>query len=469
MQRARQYLDSLEEQNSDFDLADLAMDDSEISDTLSKSEASSDEGNDYLQKGEELEEAGVELAETQEALEAMMGDPNAPEYAQLALLSRVHCLYDRLGVDLQLASNEDHSGNRFNDPVFVDSLEASLKDTASRVASAIGKSIAKAMQLFSKAWEFLTSTRVRIHRRAKALQMKIQDMSDDDFKSVADKAPVILTKVREAASKAAVTSGSKLVYGKDHAKHCQVLMGRTQKMIDHEKKATESFVEGMQKTADDYKEIKKEGAEDEALESVVSAYLISTVRGGKTPTRGEIEKFEKGGKQPIGEDPMTPGGVGPIADGRGARFEPWPKYEPAVDRASFATWASSKQSVLDTAKFVAEATGENGIASKDTKKAIDKWYSEMRKLAGSAGKKIGKAESGVLQIALGVLTAALLLPVGPITAGIGGTAVANTTVVAFRNIMRLIVKVGFSASMSGLKAWVKSLSSMNVVLGAIAK
>lgn len=484
MKKARLYLASLEDQDEDLSVIDqddtnahgvsddvglveVIQEESQVGEELSEAEDIQDEAGDLIDGADQLALAGEELEEIQETLEAMKEDmASAPEYAKLALLSRTQCLYERLGVNLKLASNENFHGDRFQDGVFVESLEASLAETAGRIGKAIMGSISKAASLFTKAWEYITSTRARIYQRSKALQNKLSKMSEEDFKAAADKAGSILNKVDKSARRAAIGKDNKLVFGKDYAKQLQTLMDKTSAMVSTDKKHTEAFVKGLQdiKNEVDEESVSTKQSEkiiSKGLEPLVTSYFVSTVRGGKMPTENEIKRIFQGEKLPIGDAPMAPGGIGPVATDQGGEFVVWPAYKTGVNEASFKEWMGDKKAVVATAEFVTRASSDTGIASKETYRSVTEWYRKMEKLVKRKGSEFADDTTSSMQVMTSVLLLIFVFPVG--------MATWLLPTVTWRAVMTAVLKTGFSISLSSIQSWIKALAGINTVLAAVTK
>lgn len=383
-------------------------------------EESADDKFDHV---EELEEISEELEEVEDTLEAFSELPEVPAYASKMMDDKLRHLSRRLGTGFKTVSNESHTGDKYKDAIYVDSLESSVREIANQVWEAIKRLIDQALEQFKKLWSHITDHSLRINERAKKLKTQL-DGKDFSTEGAEDVAKKLVENNFKAVKGMAIAAGSKWV-------------------ID------EGYLADIDKLFNDYKEVVREDAR--AARETVSMYKHSGHGYADLNPEAIKEKFKKAYSD---KEVAVPGGVtvvrksGEIQSGG---FIAMPKFsERDVPKQGLqdglAKFAGRKGNLMKLTDFVIDATDTSAAVSKDYEKFQREYYKDLQAaIAAIMQDHTKKEKAGEPNVVDKAVTSAL----------------AATT--------RGAVRIGFSMTKEMRKQWLKALSSMTTVLTAYAK
>ena len=383
-------------------------------------EESADDKFDHV---EELEEISEELEEVEDTLEAFSELPEVPAYASKMMDDKLRHLSRRLGTGFKTVSNESHTGDKYRDAVYVDSLESSVREIANQVWEAIKRLIDQALEQFKKLWSHITDHSLRINERAKKLKTQL-DGKDFSTEGAEDVAKKLVENNFKAVKGMAFPEGPKLV-------------------ID------EGYLADIDKLFNDYKEVVREDAQ--AARDTVAMFRRYTA-GPSVMTPGTVKETFK--KAYGDKEVAVPGGVKVVRKAgdieSGGHIATSKFLEGDVPKQGLqdglAKFAGRKGNLVKLTYFVIDATDTSAAVSKDYEKFQREYYKDLQAaIATIMQDHTRKEKAGSPNVVDKAVTSAM----------------AATT--------RGAVRIGFSMTKEMRKQWLKALASMTTVLTAYAK
>lgn len=370
-----------------------------------------------------LEHVAEELHEINTVLNVSRKKPS--EFTKLARAmtdKKLQHAGRRLGCDFRVASTENFEGDKYDDSVFVDSLEASVGDTVKRIVEVVKAWIAKAVKAGKQIWKYVTDVTRRVHKRMKSIKTNLKKTShgETDLKRLSD----IAMKAAHVQVFAIEESGT-LVIKENHADIYRTRLEKFSKMMVEDAKKTQGFIQDIVQNTGISEGGGSSKPKSEVMASTAQDY-IETVMG-----KGED-----------GSD-MFPGGYRIVltsGDGVKATAKRDPQLQSDTNdlKRQLVAFASNGGQLVKLADIVEKATAPSGILSKDFERLAQKYYDDLNKEVSELARKF---------------------------AGEEGATQARTP--SF-SLVQSAVNLGFSATMSGRIVWIKAIHAASNILAVFA-
>lgn len=414
---------AIEPPTDDGDDGEFIEEVGEIEEDVSDTEGEIEETEDNIDK---LEDVADELDEAQDALEAMVEAGDVPEYVEKMFMDKLSHISRRTGAQFRMVGSENHQGSKFQDPVFVDSLESSLKEVANQAWEAIKRMIDAALEQAKKLWSHLTDQSKRINDRAKSIKSTLEgkDFSTEGASDVAERLQKAKGTYSKVFANIAVKSGGKLQIDEGYLADINKLFEAYQGVVREDAKAAKDTVE------------------------ILSSSETIRNMAGESPaemTRKFFDKFNENYKDqevdlPGGKSVYRKEGNVGVQDAVRIAGDSEANNKALVD--GFTQFAGHKGNLIKLCDFIISATEQTAAVSKDYEKFQREYYKDLQD-------KIDKV----------------------LSSEIDKKDITHKTIISALSsgLVRPALRQGFAMTKESRKQWLKSLASMTVVLGAYAK